>query len=73
MAKGFGSAIVRSHEVREVKILRRSVMQHFQQIKDPRVDRTKRHSLMAMITMAIFAVPAGADGFVAMARSAHRR
>jgi predicted transposase YbfD/YdcC len=66
MAKGFGPPIVRPHEMREVKILRRSVMQHFQQIKDPRVDRTKRHSLMAIITMAIFAVLAGADGFVAI-------
>lgn len=66
MAKGFGPPIVRSHEVREVKILRRSVMQHFQQIKDPRMDRTKRHSLMAIITIAILAVLAGADGFVAI-------
>ncbi len=62
MAKGFGPPIVRPDEMREVKILRRSVMQHLQQIKDPRVDRTKRHSLMAIITMAIFAVLAGADG-----------
>lgn len=66
MTKGFGPPVVRHHEVREVKILRQSVMQHFQTIEDPRVDRTKRHSLMAIITIAIFAVLAGADGFVAI-------
>lgn len=66
MAKGFEPLVVRPLEEREAKILRRSVLQHFQQIKDPRVDRTKRHSLMAIITIAILAVLAGADGFVAI-------
>ncbi len=66
MTKGFGSPVVRHQEVREAKILRRSVSQHFQAIEDPRVDRTKRHSLMAIITIAILAVLAGADGFVAI-------
>lgn len=66
MAKGFDQPVVRPLEVREAKILRRSVLQHFQQIKDPRVDRTKRHSLMAIITIAILAVLAGADSFVAI-------
>jgi hypothetical protein len=41
-------------------------MQYFQAIEDPRVDRTKRHNLIAMITIAIFAVLAGAEGFVAI-------
>ena len=66
MAKGFDPPVVRPLEVREAKILRQSVLQHFQHIKDPRVDRTKRHSLMAIITIAILAVLAGADGFVAI-------
>lgn len=66
MTKGFGSPTLKPSEAKEAKLLRRSVMQHFQQIKDPRVDRTKRHSLMAIITIAIFAVLAGADGFVAI-------
>jgi len=66
MTKGFGSPTINPSEEREAKILRRSVMQHFQHIKDPRVDRTKRHSLMAIITSTIFAILAGADGFVAI-------
>lgn len=66
MVKGFGLPTLKPQEVREVKILRASVIQHFQQLEDPRVDRTKRHSLMAIITIAIFAVLAGADGFVAI-------
>lgn len=66
MTKGFGPPVVRPHEVREAKILRQSVIQHFQAIEDPRVDRTKRHSLMAIITIAILAVLAGADSFVAI-------
>jgi len=41
-------------------------MQHFQHLEDPRVERTKRHSLNAIITIAIFAVLAGAEGFVAI-------
>jgi hypothetical protein len=66
MVKGFGPPVVRPQEVRESKILRQSVIQHFQAIEDPRVDRTKRHSLMAIITIAILAVLAGADSFVAL-------
>jgi len=42
-----------------------SVLQHFQHIQDPRVDRTKHHGLMEIMTIALFAVLSGADGFVA--------
>ena len=61
MTKRFGSPLVRHQEVREAKILRSSVMQHLQAIEDPRVDRTKRHSLMAIITIAIFLMPVFSD------------
>lgn len=66
MVKGFSPPVVGAAEVSEAKILRKSVMQHFQHLEDPRVERTKRHSLNAIITIAIFAVLAGAEGFVAI-------
>jgi predicted transposase YbfD/YdcC len=64
MAKGFGKLVVKPQQKREAQILRKSVLSHFQNIQDPRVERTKDHSLVAIITIAILAVLSGADGFV---------
>ncbi|WP_445315814.1 ISAs1 family transposase [Microcoleus vaginatus] len=47
-------------------MLKQSVLKHFQQIPDPRVERTRHHSLEAILTIAILAVLSGADGFVAI-------
>lgn len=66
MAKGFGDVCLKPKEVVAGRILRQSVIRHFQQVQDPRVDRTKRHSLMTIITIALLAVLSGADGFVAI-------
>lgn len=66
MAKGFGKLVLKPEQKREAKILRKSVLKHFQHLQDPRVERTKDHSLVAIITMAILAVLSGADGFVAI-------
>lgn len=66
MAKGFGVLQLRPSEVHAGRILRQSVVRHFQSVRDPRVERTKRHSLMAVITIALLAVLSGADGFVAI-------
>jgi len=44
-----------------------SVQTHFSGVKDPRVDRTKRHELLNIITMALCAVLAGANGWEAIA------
>ncbi|OLT58720.1 transposase family protein [Moorena bouillonii] len=62
MAKGF----VKAQQEREALILKNSVLKHFQHLRDPRVERTQKHSLVAMITIAILAVLSGADGFVAI-------
>jgi len=67
MAKGFGALPLRPSEVRAGRILRQSVVRHFQSVRDPRVERTKQHNLMAVITIAVLAVLSGADGFVAIA------
>jgi predicted transposase YbfD/YdcC len=66
MSKGFGTPVLSIGEQREVNILQRSVLKHFQQIQDPRVDRTKHHGLVEIISIALFAVLSGADTFVAI-------
>jgi len=48
------------------KILSKSVLKHFQQLEDPRANRGRNHSLVSIITIAILAVLAGADGFLAI-------
>ncbi len=41
-----------------------SLQEHFATLEDPRVDRTKRHQLLAIITIALCAVICGADTWV---------
>lgn len=66
MAKGFGVLVLTPKQEREAKILRKSVLKHFQHLQDPRVERTQHHSLVAIVTIAILAVLCGSDGFVAI-------
>jgi len=42
-------------------------IEHFSSLKDPRIDRSKRHELMDIIVLVICAVIAGAEGWEAMA------
>lgn len=39
------------------------ITQHFTKVKDPRIDRTKRHKLMDILVIAILAIICGADGW----------
>ena len=41
-----------------------SLTKHFSSLVDPRIDRTKRHSLMDIVTIALCGVIAGADSWV---------
>nr|WP_214607735.1 ISAs1 family transposase [Moorena bouillonii] len=66
MAKGFGRPVLNNHHQREAQMLKKSVLNHFQHLEDPRVGSRTDHNLVAMVTIAIFAVIAGADGFVAI-------
>jgi transposase len=66
MTKGFGSPVLPPQQQREAKLLRQSVLQHFQHLPDPRTGRRKDHNLVAMITIGMLAVLCGADGFVAI-------
>jgi hypothetical protein len=66
MTKGFGQLVLNPKQERESKILRHSVLNHFQQLPDPRTGSRRDHNLVAIITIAILAVLCGADGFVAI-------
>ena len=66
MAKGFGKLVLKPQQKREAEILKKSVLSHFQHLQDPRVERTKDHNLVAIVTIAILAVLSGANGFVAI-------
>ncbi|NEQ98380.1 MAG: transposase family protein [Cyanothece sp. SIO2G6] len=66
MSKGFGKPVLHPHHHREAKVLRKSVLKHFQDVEDPRTGQRRDHPLVSIITIAIFAVLAGADGFVAI-------
>ena len=42
----------------------RLLFEHFQQVEDPRVERTKDHALLDIIAIAVCAVICGADDWV---------
>lgn len=50
-----------------------TIMDHCQSLPDPRVDRTKEHRLPDILTIAICAVIAGADSWVAVERFGHAK
>jgi hypothetical protein len=50
-------------EVAEIQTLQQSLVQHFAALKDPRVERTKKHLLTDILTVAILAIIAGAQGW----------
>ena len=66
MVQGFGKLVLNPGQQRETKILKKSVLQNFQHLEDPRTGRRKDHNLIDIITIAILAVLSGADGFVAI-------
>jgi len=68
MAQGFGQRVLKPQEQREAKILKRSILQHFQEMEDPRVERGRNHPLVSLVSIAILATLAGADSFVAIER-----
>lgn len=40
-----------------------AIWSHFEGLKDPRVERTRRHQLMDIVIISVLAVVAGADGW----------
>ena len=51
----------------------RGVRDHFAALPDPRIDRTKRHRLLDLVTIAICAVVCGADTWVAVEQFGRRK
>lgn len=43
-----------------------TLVEHFGDIEDPRIERTKRHKLVDILTIAVLAVICGADSWVGM-------
>ena len=41
-----------------------SITEHFETLEDPRIERSKEHLLIDILTIAILAVICGADGWV---------
>jgi len=59
----------KSHPTRKTKVvadmrtIQQSLVKHFADIKDPRVERTKKHLLTDILVIAILAIIAGAQGW----------
>lgn len=68
MTQGFGKRVLKPQEQREAKILKQSVLKHFQDLEDPRVERGQHHPLVSLVSIAILATLAGSDSFVAIER-----
>jgi predicted transposase YbfD/YdcC len=53
----------KSTEIASIGTIQQSLVEHFSDIKDPRVERTKKHQLTDILVIAILAVIAGAQGW----------
>lgn len=73
MSEGFGKKLPpankpnvqskKSLPVAQIQEIQQSLVQHFSELEDHRVDRTKKHQLTDIIVIAILAVIAGAQGW----------
>ena len=53
----------KSAEVADIGSIQKDLVEQFALIKDPRVERTKKHQLADILVIAILAVIAGAQGW----------
>ena len=70
MARGFSKAVSSQQKqtnlLTEINILNASFFEHFANLEDPRIERSKEHLLKDIIAIAILAIISGADGWVAI-------
>lgn len=52
-----------SIEIADIGSIQPSLVEQFAEIKDPRVERTKKHQLTDILVIAILAIIAGAQGW----------
>ncbi len=50
-----------------------SIISHFSRLPDPRIERSKRHGLLDILTLALCAVICGADSWVEVERFGHAK
>ena len=50
-----------------------SIIEYFAGVTDPRIDRTRLHPLVSILTLSLCAVICGADSFVAIEGFGHAR
>jgi len=73
MSQGFDTNIANAEQnsrparknktLAEIKEIQQSLVNNFKDVKDPRVDRTKKHLLTDILVIAILAIIAGAQGW----------
>ena len=70
MAKGFTSTLTSQQKTIGVSnstdLLNVSFLNHFENLTDPRIERSKEHLLIDIVAIAILAVISGADGWGAI-------
>ena len=65
MSKGFAE-VVKSNPPQIIKKLKRSVLQEFERLEDPRIKREPKHLLIDIVAIVILATLSGADNMVAV-------
>ncbi len=70
MGKGFGNvkakqdkSAAKQPELTPIDRIQADLPDYFTEIKDPRVDRTKKHLLKDILVISILAIIAGAEGW----------
>ena len=56
-------AQTQKQDVPEMRDIQRSLLKHFGELKDHRIERTKKHQFTDILVMAILAIIAGAQGW----------
>jgi len=70
MARGFSKAVNSQQKPTDslpsMNLLNTSFLEHFANLNDQRIERSKEHLLKDIIAIAILAIISGADGWVAI-------
>jgi len=70
MARGFSKTVTsqqkQTDSLPSMNLLNTNVLEHFANLNDPRIERSKEHLLKDIRSIAILAIISGADGWVAI-------